>query len=1109
MSRSTTTVMTSTMPSQSDEYTPSHPNFDRSQLSDSQYIEQLIFENRELQTTIDKQNTHIANLKKQLETLRHLHQQQQQQQSPRIQTSQPTLLSSSNSSPSPIAKSPTSPQRLVPKSPKRPTPLSPRPLRSNQNANSFALATPVDDRFLKDQIHEPRPSPSQPPPPLPSTSPPPPLQQKSEQPAQDDDDNNIDNNNDDNKEVVVVVEEEVHEIPIRSSRRRRNSLDTKSTADKKASYISVESSIASQIPNSISNNSGLSSNKGRDEDNEDEFLNKTADNSYSMKSGNADYDISGNRGIRKSATHTTLNTMESIDSNRMDESQFSTLDSAKSHTETSSATAASARIYTQGKTIARSSSSVGSTYKSSRIKPPGLQKKPSDTSIVDLAPPTSLKVAVANLGSPVESRSPQSQYDTPPSQSSSTFSNNNNIDNQLDPPYELTNQDVVTSSTTLTGMTSSHATPTPVSRPPTLNLPTQQPYISPHGVSTPVTQQLPYENVTPRPSLHSPAGSATNIPQTPQTPGSSFNIIHTPKTDMDESTLFIKPDEFHTIFISVVSTITVNSMNQAAKKSDDPNITITINDRETKKEMWKIRKTISQLGAFDQEIRPILEYFGLPPLPDKQSFFTSTPAKIETRRSAMQSYFNSIFVMPHIPKMVLYNICKFLSLDFVNPLDDFKSGARKEGFLVRRYKGLGTNWKIRWCQVDGPYMEIYENPGGPMLEQIKLSGAQIGRQSTDSVAEDKGYRHAFLVMESQSSKKLHSSIPKHFFCAETDEERDDWVTSLIEFTEGSPESSEPSSPQRLGNGRDENIDNLLTPNTKVEIGNDELKSINNGLTPASIAASFADSISNFSTTIINEDITKKPKKRSIFPFRNRANTTDSDASLATACQQLQPPHNTSTEENSFHSMPSTPQEDLQQVLDKMNLGEEVIPKSVFGKDIHAAFELSNHSYHGKQIPSICFRCLDFLERTHAIYEEGIFRISGRKAVITELQQQFDRNLDVDLFTKDLGVEVDIATIAGLFKLYLRMLPNPLIKLDSSDLMQSDKRLIRYKLQNQDPIRYDLTYLILYFLNLVIGQSHINKMNLRNICIVFEPTLNVSSEILSYLLENFNEIFVHV
>ena len=34
--------------------------------------------------------------------------------------------------------------------------------------------------------------------------------------------------------------------------------------------------------------------------------------------------------------------------------------------------------------------------------------------------------------------------------------------------------------------------------------------------------------------------------------------------------------------------------------------------------MWKIRKTFSQLVIFDSEIRPIVEYFGLPPLPDKQ-----------------------------------------------------------------------------------------------------------------------------------------------------------------------------------------------------------------------------------------------------------------------------------------------------------------------------------------------------------------------------------------------------------------------------------------------------------------------------------------------------------
>ena len=35
---------------------------------------------------------------------------------------------------------------------------------------------------------------------------------------------------------------------------------------------------------------------------------------------------------------------------------------------------------------------------------------------------------------------------------------------------------------------------------------------------------------------------------------------------MDESSLFIKPDEFHTIFISVISTIHVDLMNQTLKK---------------------------------------------------------------------------------------------------------------------------------------------------------------------------------------------------------------------------------------------------------------------------------------------------------------------------------------------------------------------------------------------------------------------------------------------------------------------------------------------------------------------------------------------------------------
>ncbi|KAL6452004.1 LOW QUALITY PROTEIN: BEM3 GTPase-activating protein BEM3 [Candida maltosa Xu316] len=971
-----------------DEYTPSHPNFDRSNLSDNQYIEQLIFENRELKSIIDKQNKIIENLSKQISPIT------------------PVTERSSSLTDFP-----------VPRSPFR---SSYSPTKSYTHSHS---------------------QPSLPPP-------------KEEE-------------NNDNKEEQEEDNEEnsLEDIPMRSSRRRRNSTEPKRTPP----FLSLDKAV---IPNESSLLARKHAYQAGDQDKEDNEDDDEEEEEEENDSGSVAESDDEDPNLSKITTidNTFIDsTLESVDSNKMEESQFSTRSPTESTTTT---VASSARMYTQSKGLTRSASSIGSTYKSSRIKPPTavgnippLQKK---QSVDDLAPPNSLKAVVASINSPVESRSPQSQYETPPSQSNQIFTSND----QLAPPYEINTANGSASATTLETITSNTR--------PTLTLPTNSNY-SAHTTPSSIYQSTDTVTTPKRPSLQSPTRSSLNV-HTPRTPSSSFNVLHTPKADMDESSLFIKPDDFQTIFICVVSTITVNSLNQTTKKSDDPNITITINDRDTEKEMWKIRKSYSQLISFDQEIRPIVEYFGLSPIPEKQLFFSSTPAKIETRRSAMQNYFNSIFQMPHIPRMVVYNICKFLSLDFVNPLDDFKSGARKEGFLVRRYKGLGTTWKVRWCQVDGPYMEIFENPGGAMLEQIRLTGAQIGRQSTDSVAEDKGYRHAFLVMECpNTSKKIHSSTPKHFFCAETDFERDDWVTALIEFTDPSCESN-PTSPVRDNSQIMATV--AATPNSKHD---EEVRSISNGYTPSSTSDSLG------SATM---DDSKRHRKRSYFSFRNRTSSVVNDT--AESISSPAPPLPES-------SPPPPPQStnDLQHVLSQMNLGEEVIPNSIFGKDLHEAYELSNTPYHGKPVPSICFRCLDFLEKTHAIYEEGLFRISGRKAIINELQHEFDTKLDIDLF--ECGLSVDIPTIAGLLKLYLRMLPSPIIRLDQEDF--SSIELVKHKL-HEDEVCYNMICSIFLFLHQVIVQSRINKMNLRNICIVFEPTLNVSSEVISFLLDNFNEIFVH-
>ena len=70
---------------------------------------------------------------------------------------------------------------------------------------------------------------------------------------------------------------------------------------------------------------------------------------------------------------------------------------------------------------------------------------------------------------------------------------------------------------------------------------------------------------TPRPTIQTPNTSSFNV-NSAHKPLDPVLMFCTPKTDMDESSLFIKPDEFHTIFISVISTIHVDLMNQTLKK---------------------------------------------------------------------------------------------------------------------------------------------------------------------------------------------------------------------------------------------------------------------------------------------------------------------------------------------------------------------------------------------------------------------------------------------------------------------------------------------------------------------------------------------------------------
>ncbi|QBM90219.1 PX domain-containing protein [Metschnikowia aff. pulcherrima] len=601
-------------------------------------------------------------------------------------------------------------------------------------------------------------------------------------------------------------------------------------------------------------------------------------------------------------------------------------------------------------------------------------------------------------------------------------------------------------------------------------------------------------------------------PPTPKlpAPGQISSIVVSGATDVssvriegeEDISLFIKPKDFSTIRIKVVSTITVNS-----KRAGDYNCTFSINDKESSKEMWRFRKSYRQLISFDSDVRPFIEFFGLPALPDRTLFGSTTPSKVDLRSLILQKYFDAIFLMPHIPQMVLLRFCKFISVDLVNPLDDYRSGARKEGYLIRRYKGLGTSWKVRWCQVDGPSLEIYDSPGGVLLEQIKLAGSQIGRQSSEATSEDRGYRHAFLVLERSKSLMLSGSSPKHFFCAESDLERDSWISALVEFTDDDFRASNENGfllqSQHINYTSEELIQAEFDDGDNETISSQTRQVAELSLSLAQITLDETDHLAHGSGVLRQS---KKNKMRQLFPFRSRISLSDDPTIL--------PPLTAPTSSDQVDA-----EHTMEKYLDQMDLSDE-LSRAIFGRELEYAYNLSSQVFRGHSIPSICFRCLDFLERTGAIYEEGLFRLSGSASTIRLLKETFNKVFDVDLF--DHPLKPDIHTVSGLLKTYLRELPQSILgddvyhdlhKIATEHNKARSPSCISLKFKevfqnpvNMNKIHYSLTVVIFGLLRSVISNCSMNKMSLKNVCIVFVPTLNISVDVLSICLTDYDCIF---
>ncbi|WVO14798.1 hypothetical protein L204_102436 [Cryptococcus depauperatus] len=557
------------------------------------------------------------------------------------------------------------------------------------------------------------------------------------------------------------------------------------------------------------------------------------------------------------------------------------------------------------------------------------------------------------------------------------------------------------------------------------------------------------------------------------------------------------------------------------------------------------------------------------PLPDGKSWKDFAPSKIDQRKSALESYLQSLLVAPLSDKS---DLCRFLSTDHVQAKKD---NDKKEGYLTKKGKNFG-GWKTRYFTLEGPVMEYYESRGGNHLGSIIITGAQIGRQNRPSESSDeRDFRHAFLIIEAGKKGTTH----RHVLCAESDMERDRWIEILVRHVDPEPltmpipqplsaSSSQPKSqtsaqssttqqlrrkPSQLRKQSKDVVVSSAQPLAKLHnakfvgapspslFNKMEMQRAERNQSPTTYSpiqafpVPHAPSLSSPQSQSPAEE--KLPPKESQHQ-RSQQSLGNSVHFGGSNISELQLPFQTAdtTPRASKRQsiMPNRPSHAPNFLTGSSNLGSSSISQEkererkvksrgfwgfgkapekpsrpVFGTPLTDSLEVANVA----KLPAIVFRCIEWLEAKKAEEEEGIYRLSGSSAVIKGLKERFDSEGDVNLLAVD--EHWDPHAIAGLLKAFLRELPTSLLTrelhtrfLAVMDLVESSARIAELsKLVSElPPPNYALLRSLSAHLILVVQNSHINKMTLRNIGIVFSPTLGIPAGIFSELISNFGPIF---
>ncbi|KAK4685483.1 RalA-binding protein 1, partial [Tremellales sp. Uapishka_1] len=480
-----------------------------------------------------------------------------------------------------------------------------------------------------------------------------------------------------------------------------------------------------------------------------------------------------------------------------------------------------------------------------------------------------------------------------------------------------------------------------------------------------------------------------------------------------------------------------------------------------------------------------------------------------------------------------------------------------DGPIMEYYESVGAPARVH-ALADGQLQR-----GGSHLGSIQITGAQIGRQNrpTESM-DERDFRHAFLIIEARKG-----GSNRHVLCAESDMERDSWIDKLVKHVDPAPGPPPQitSAPAKVPASHPSTLQRQRSTSISVRKSSKDVV-----VTAAQPISSLLDSNSKLSGAPSPSLFNSMESKRAQQAHSQAMEALESSSAPArmTALQPIKPPPQQSTttpapqqSNPSFEVLSTSPptaeptskasnrqsmmvptrQTYTPAYLSKLSAEglsappgyptppnidrkakretgrfwnafsktPEKISRPVFGVPLVDSIAIATVA----NLPAVVFRCIEYLEAKKAELEEGIYRLSGSSAVIKGLKDRFDLEGDVNLLQGD--EFWDLHAIAGLLKTFLRDQPTSLLTrelhmkfLAVMDLIDSSARVAELSrlVSELPPPNYALLRALTAHLILIVKNAAINKMTLRNIGIVFSPTLGIPAGIFSELVSHFGQIF---